>query len=155
MINIFMGFLTFVLVADALFLILLVLIQLPKKEAGLGTAFGGATTEALFGAGTGNVLTSATKYAAGIFLALSLTLSIMNAHRVGDRDASLSDSLREAGAPAPAALPATPAAEVPAPAETAPAVTETNAAPEASTAPAGLTVEADGVAPVTVPAPAN
>ena len=41
----------------SLFLILLVLVQLPKKDAGLGTAFGGGTTDALFGAGAGNVLT--------------------------------------------------------------------------------------------------
>ena len=50
-------FLTVVLFLNCLFLILLVLVQLPKKEAGLGTAFGGGTTDALFGAGAGNVLT--------------------------------------------------------------------------------------------------
>ena len=51
------GFLTVILVLDCLVLILLVLIQLPKKEAGAGLAFGGAATDALFGAGSGNVLT--------------------------------------------------------------------------------------------------
>ena len=43
--------LTVILFLDCLFLVLLVLVQLPKKEAGLGTAFGGGTTDALFGAG--------------------------------------------------------------------------------------------------------
>ncbi len=51
------GLLTVVMVLDCLVLIFLVLIQLPKKEAGAGLAFGGAATDALFGAGSGNVLT--------------------------------------------------------------------------------------------------
>jgi len=75
------GLLTFVLVINSLFLILLVLIQLPKKEAGAGLAFGGGTTDALFGAGSGNVLTKVTKYATGSFLLLSLVLSVMQTHR--------------------------------------------------------------------------
>ena len=36
----------------SLFLILLVLVQLPKKEAGLGQAFGSGATDALFGSGS-------------------------------------------------------------------------------------------------------
>ena len=40
------GLLTVVLAIDCIFLILLILIQLPKKEAGMGTAFGGAATDA-------------------------------------------------------------------------------------------------------------
>ena len=40
------GLLTFVMVLDCVILILLVLIQLPKKEAGAGLAFGGAATDA-------------------------------------------------------------------------------------------------------------
>ena len=76
------GLLTLVMVLDCLALIFLVLIQLPKKEAGMGTAFGGGATDALFGAGSGNALTMITKYAAGIFLVLSLTLSILNAQKL-------------------------------------------------------------------------
>ena len=53
---------------DCILLVLLVLLQLPKKEAGAGMAFGGAATDALFGAGSGNVLTKITKYVAGHFL---------------------------------------------------------------------------------------
>src|SRR5881398_3500608 len=71
------GLLTVILVLDCLFLILLVLIQLPKKEAGAGVAFGGAATDALFGAGTGNVLTKATKYATITFFALLLLIGIL------------------------------------------------------------------------------
>jgi preprotein translocase subunit SecG len=72
--------LTGVLVLDCLFLILLILVQLPKKEAGLGQAFGSTTTDALFGAGSGNVLTKLTKYAAGVFFILALILSILSSH---------------------------------------------------------------------------
>ena len=68
--------LTVVLFLNCLFLILLVLVQLPKKEAGLGTAFGGGATDALFGAGAGNVLTKLTKWNAVIFLFLCLLLSL-------------------------------------------------------------------------------
>lgn len=71
------GFLEFIMVMDCLVLVLLILVQLPKKEAGMGTAFGGGATDALFGAGSGNVLTQLTKYTAGIFIGLSLVLSVM------------------------------------------------------------------------------
>jgi len=74
------GLLTVVLVLNCLLLILLVLIQLPKKEAGAGLAFGGAATDALFGAGSGNVLTKVTKYATGVFFLLALSLSLMQSH---------------------------------------------------------------------------
>src|SRR5215213_4599144 len=81
-------FLTVVLVLNCLLLMLLVLIQLPKKEAGAGLAFGGGATDALFGAGSGNALTKLTKYASGTFLALSLFLGVLNsrAHRAGESD---------------------------------------------------------------------
>ena len=71
------GFLTFILVLDCLVLILLVLIQLPKKEAGAGLAFGGTATDALFGAGTGNVLTKITKYATAAFFILAMSLAFL------------------------------------------------------------------------------
>ena len=72
---------TAALVLDCLLLILLVLIQLPKKEAGLGQAFGGSTTDALFGAGSGTALTKLTKYTAGIFFALTLLISVLHGHQ--------------------------------------------------------------------------
>jgi preprotein translocase subunit SecG len=68
--------LTFFLVLDCLFLGLLILMQLPKKEAGLGgAAFGGGAVDALVGAGAGNVLTKATKWAAITFFVLVIVLS--------------------------------------------------------------------------------
>ena len=52
------GLLTFLMILDCIVLVMLILIQLPKKEAGAGLAFGGSASDALFGAGSGNVLTS-------------------------------------------------------------------------------------------------
>src|ERR1700740_2711591 len=77
------GLLTVVLVLNCLLLILLVLVQLPKKEAGAGVAFGAGATDALFGAGSGNVLTKLTKVFAGAFLFLALMLSVMKSHEKG------------------------------------------------------------------------
>ena len=74
MFSFFIGLLTLLLVLNCVLLILLVLVQLPKKDAGAGIAFGGGAADALFGAGSGNVLTKITKWAAGVFLGLSLVL---------------------------------------------------------------------------------
>src|SRR5215831_6751729 len=83
MMGFFIALLTLVMVLDSLVLIFLVLIQLPKKDAGAGLAFGATATDALFGAGSGTVLTKITKYAAGGFFFLALVLSVMqsNYHR--------------------------------------------------------------------------
>lgn len=77
------GLLTVVLVLDCVVLILLVLVQLPKKEAGAGLAFGGAASDALFGAGSGNVLTKITKYAAGAFFVLAILLGLVGSKKSG------------------------------------------------------------------------
>lgn len=115
------GLLTLVLVLDAVALIFLVLIQLPKKDAGAGLAFGGGATDALFGAGSGNVLTKITKYAATIFFVLAILLGIMQS-RFHHRSASeferrLAQPGQTAPSPtptAPAIVPGTNAAAVPA-----------------------------------------
>ena len=71
------GILTVLLVLNCILLILLVLVQLPKKDAGAGIAFGGGAADALFGAGSGNVLTKITKWGTGIFFGMALILCIM------------------------------------------------------------------------------
>ena len=68
------GILTFLIVVNCAILILLVLVQLPKKDAGAGLAFGGGAADALFGAGSGNALTKITKWATGIFFVLAVIL---------------------------------------------------------------------------------
>jgi preprotein translocase subunit SecG len=96
--SIIIGFLTVILVLNSLLLILLILIQLPKKDAGAGIAFGGGATEALFGAGSGNVLTKITKYAAGMFMSMALLLSILNAQHVRATERSLELELERTAA---------------------------------------------------------
>ena len=106
------GLFTVVMVLDCLVLILLVLIQLPKKEAGMGLAFGGAATDALFGAGSGNVLTKITKYAATMFFVLAVVLSLMQStyHRRNTLlfEQKLQQSGPASGLPGAATQPATP-----------------------------------------------
>src|SRR5688500_7809380 len=108
------GILTFILIVDCLFLMLLVLVQLPKKEAGLGQAFGGGATDALFGAGSGNALTKLTKYATGIFFVLTLSLSILHAQQAKAKRSGLESAVQKAAeseskvAPAPAIGPGSP-----------------------------------------------
>jgi len=77
-IHILFGLLTVALVLLSALLILLVLVQLPKKDAGTGIAFGGAAADALFGAGSGNVLTKITTWATGSFLVVILLLSYVH-----------------------------------------------------------------------------
>ena len=114
----FIIFLTVLLVIDCLFLILLVLVQLPKKEAGLGQAFGSGTTDALFGAGSGNALTKLTKYFTAGFFILTLSLSILKAQHLKGERGGLERAMEKAAAsdvatpPAPAAA-TTPAAGTP------------------------------------------
>lgn len=107
------GLLTLVLVLTSLFLLLMILVQLPKKEAGAGLAFGGAASDALFGAGSGTVLSRLTKYGAGVFLGLSLLLSVLYTHQAKvSRQDVVRELERQASAtavtPMPAASNATP-----------------------------------------------
>jgi protein translocase SecG subunit len=91
------GFLTAILVLDSLFLILLVLVQLPKKEAGLGQAFGASATDALFGAGSGNALTKMTKYSTGIFFVLTLIIYMTYNHHAHSTSGAFGKRVQQAG----------------------------------------------------------
>lgn len=110
--TLFVGFLTVLMVLDCVLLILLVLVQLPKKEAGAGMAFGGAATDALFGAGSGNALTNITKWVAGAFFVLALTLSLLKGHQAKSGGA-VEEALRKQAATKPAPAASTPAAKTP------------------------------------------
>jgi preprotein translocase subunit SecG len=112
--------LTVLLVIDCLFLVLLVLVQLPKKEAGLGQAFGSGTTDALFGAGSGNALTKLTKYFTAGFFILTLSLSILKAQQVKSGRSGLERALEKAAVTDSAAVPAPGAPAATTPTTTAP-----------------------------------
>jgi preprotein translocase subunit SecG len=108
------GILTALLVLNCLVLILLVLIQLPKKDAGAGMAFGGGAADALFGAGSGNVLTKITKWATIIFFLMALLLGYMQdqLHRrnsSSEFEKQVQQKQTETPAALPPALPAAPA----------------------------------------------
>jgi|TARA_B110000438_G_scaffold71603_1_gene71822 preprotein translocase subunit SecG len=74
MLGIFITFLTFVLILVTLFMCLVVLMQRPNANAGMGAAFGGGVTESTFGAETTNVLTRATKWSGITFFVFALLL---------------------------------------------------------------------------------
>jgi preprotein translocase subunit SecG len=105
----FIGLLTLVMVLDCIVLVFLVLIQLPKKEAGAGLAFGGSASDALFGAGSGNVLTKITKYAATIFFVMALLLSILQSRYHGGRSSFQQKLTSPIAAPVAPVTPGTPA----------------------------------------------
>jgi preprotein translocase subunit SecG len=93
-----------ILFLDSLVLILLVLLQLPKKEAGAGMAFGGSATDALFGAGSGNAMTTITKYSAAIFFGAALLLAIITSHLAPVGGGVVTKALLEGG-PSPGGIP--------------------------------------------------
>ena len=105
------GFLTFLMFLDCVILVLLVLMQQPKKDAGAGLAFGGGATDALFGAGSGNVLTKLTKYVAGIFFSLAICMAVLASkeHQKSSAEALREALMKQSPAPisAPISLPAT------------------------------------------------
>jgi preprotein translocase subunit SecG len=126
------GLVTVVMVLTCLILIFLVLIQLPKKDAGAGLAFGASATDALFGAGSGTVLTKITKYAAGVFFALAVLLSVMQSYYHSRSTSRFQQRLGQAGqqpagalAPpsSPSAVPATTSTSPPAITPAVPAIT--------------------------------
>jgi len=138
------GILTALLVLNCLVLILLVLIQLPKKDAGAGMAFGGGAADALFGAGSGNALTKITKYATVIFFLMALLLGYLQdqLHKQGTSSA-FEKQVQEKQMQAPVAPPPSslPGVSQPAPATNAnllsvPVVPENTPAAASSNSPA-------------------
>ena len=65
-----------IIVAVALLLCLVVLMQRPKQE-GLGAAFGGGMTDQAFGARTTDVLQKGTVWLGTLFFVLALSLQVL------------------------------------------------------------------------------
>ncbi len=133
--SLFIGLLTAVLVVDCLLLILLVLVQLPKKEAGAGLAFGAGAADALFGAGAGNPLTKITKFAAIAFFALLILIALFQKGVHGEKldkfKSGVEAENKQSGVlqPAPAVVPAVAVTGSNTAPVAAPAAVSTNAAP--------------------------
>ena len=140
--SLLIGFLTFILVLNCIFLVLLVLVQLPKKEAGAGLAFGAGAVDTLIGAGSGNALTKMTKYSAGIFLGLAIVLAVLNSQTRQGSAQRLRQELSKQSAPA-SAIPATQPTATPLNTTTTPAA--------AQTTPAQSTEPVLNLTPTTVP----
>jgi preprotein translocase subunit SecG len=131
---------TILLIFDCLLLGLLILVQLPKKEAGVGMAFGGGAADALFGAGSGTALSQLTKYTATAFFVLVFLLSILNNHSRGGNASELKRQMEKMpmATPPPTTTAPTPAANNPA---------------SAATPVIPLTISSNTVAAPTTPAP--
>lgn len=111
------GVLTALLIINCVLLVLLVLVQLPKKDAGAGIAFGGGAADALFGAGSGNALTKITKWATGILFGMALVLNWveMSTHQGNNTSAFEQAASRSQSPSLPANTPTAPTAPVTAP----------------------------------------
>jgi preprotein translocase subunit SecG len=108
MFNILITFLTFVLIIISLFMVLVILMQRPNANAGMGAAFGGGVTESAFGAETGNILTKATRWAALAFFILCLSLYLMHISKatIGHDEETGLPIFQDTTAPAAGAVPA-------------------------------------------------
>lgn len=118
--NLLIGLATFILILVSLFLVLVVLMQKAKTDGGVA-AMGGGSMESAFGAETGNVLVTLTKYATIIFFTLSFLLYLAHVRQASQTKVDADNALPKVTAPAtnpaapaagpegaPAAQPATP-----------------------------------------------
>jgi preprotein translocase subunit SecG len=155
-VNILINLLLAIWLLVALLMVLVILMQRPKSE-GLGAAFGGAVTENIFGAQTTNVLVKFTAWLAGIFFAITLTLSILYAHRSVGGDSALRRELmkKQAAAqtsPAPAATTSSgPAAATASPASSPAPDSGAGVLPAGSVTPAATAVPAAAPSATTTP----
>jgi preprotein translocase subunit SecG len=151
-VNILINLLLAIWLLVALLMVLVILMQRPKSE-GLGAAFGGAVTENIFGAQTTNVLVKFTAWLAGIFFAITLTLSILYAHRSVGGDSALRRELMKKQAAAQTS-PAPAATTSPGPAATT-ASPGTSPAPDSGVGvlPPGSATPAPSASPVATGAP--
>ena len=117
------------MVLNCIILVLLVLIQLPKKEAGGVLAFGASGADALFGAGSGTMLTKITKYAAAAFFILAIVLSLMWSAYHNRGSSGFEAGFKNAGQTAPAQLPPATSPSTPPPSSTPGTLTGTNPIP--------------------------
>jgi preprotein translocase subunit SecG len=121
--NITIDVLLVIYVANCLFMGLVIMMQRSKQE-GLGAAFGGGVTDAIWGAQTSQVLVKATVVAAALFFILSVTLARLYSMREATPapTSSVQQELEKANTPA---VTPTNAAPLTTPATTVPTATTT------------------------------
>jgi preprotein translocase subunit SecG len=120
---------TLAMVLNCVILVLLVLIQLPKKEAGGVLAFGASGADALFGAGSGTMLTKITKYAAGAFFILAIVLSLLQSAYHNRRSSAFEKNFGQTHQTSPAAMPPAGTPATPPPSSTPGMLSGTSAIP--------------------------
>lgn len=141
---------TFLLIINCAVLMLLILVQLPKKDAGAGLAFGGGAADALFGAGSGNALTKITKWATVAFIALSIVLGYLEVKmNVGNQ------SEFEQGVEQQQQTQTAPRMQVPPPASSSSVMPPASPSAPASSTPAMPLLSATNTSPGMVPATTN
>ncbi len=121
MIDIFIGFLLAVHIVVCLLLTFIVLMQRPRSE-GLGTAFGSAVTDTLFGSSTGNVLTKMTTWLGTIFFITTVSLAYLYTHH--KPSSKLGSELQEASTVKK--TPTAPTTNIPSPTPTSPVIPKTD-----------------------------
>ena len=101
--NLTIDFLLVIFILDCLFMGLVIMMQRSKQE-GLGAAFGGGVTDAIWGAQTSQVLVKGTVYAAALFFILSISLARLYSMREseGPQASTVQQELEKSAAPAPA-----------------------------------------------------
>lgn len=102
--NFIIGFFTVLLILVSLFMVLIILMQRPRSDSGLGAALGGGgAAESAFGAETATVLSRGTIYCAIFFFIASFGLYLghmYTSHR-GPTDMRTLPELRSMEEPAP------------------------------------------------------
>jgi preprotein translocase subunit SecG len=76
--NILIAIFSFILILLCLFTLLVIMVQKPKGDGGMGAALGGGSMEAAFGAETGSLLTKITRYSLIGFFVLTFALYLGN-----------------------------------------------------------------------------
>ena len=140
-----------IMVAVALLLCLVVLMQRPKQE-GLGAAFGGGMTDQAFGARTTDVLQKGTVWLGTLFFMLALSLQILVAAQNSSQniEEKVEPAEFEKATPVPVPVPVIPSpVEIPLPTE---APASEAAVPEATEEVAPESTDS-GDAPTDQPAP--
>jgi preprotein translocase subunit SecG len=127
--NLLINFCLVLFLLVALLMVLVILMQRPKSE-GLGAAFGAGVTENIFGAQTTNVLVKFTTWLAGIFFALTFSLSVLYAHQSTASSAFRRELMKNQPASQTSPLPAGPQSSP----VSSPATTGTQASPAVSPA---------------------
>ena len=91
--NILIALFGFVLIVLCLFTLLVVMVQKPKGDGGMGAALGGGSMEAAFGAETGSLLTKITIYSVIGFFVLTFALYLGNIASKQGAEADAGESL--------------------------------------------------------------